>query len=253
MKGIEMSVNGKVVLVTGASSGIGAATSVKLASHGAKVGLAARRGDRLNDMVAMIKSQGGEAIALEMDVVNSESVANGVETLAREFGTIDVVFNNAGLMPLSDMEMVQTDEWNRMIDVNIKGVLNTTAAVLPFMVKHKSGHVVNTSSIAGRKVFPGLSVYCATKHAVTALSDGMRMELGKKHNIRVTCIQPGAVETELYEQIADPAARQQMEDLKTRMEFLKAEDIAETVLFALQSPSHMDIAEVLVMPTQQSW
>lgn len=248
-----MSIHGKVVLVTGASSGIGAATAIKLASNGAKVGLAARRADRLNDIVAKIKSDGGQAIALEMDVVDSASVTKGVETLAGEFGTVDIVFNNAGLMPLSDMDMLQTDEWNRMVDVNIKGVLNTTAAVLPYMIKQKSGHVVNTSSIAGRKVFAGLSVYCATKHAITALSDGMRMEMGKKHNIRVTCIQPGAVETELYDQIADPAARQQMEDLKTQMEFLKAEDIAETVLFALQSPSHMDIAEVFIMPTQQSW
>jgi NADP-dependent 3-hydroxy acid dehydrogenase YdfG len=248
-----MSIQGKVVLVTGASSGIGAATAVKLAANGAKVGLAARRADRLMDLVAKIKSDGGQAIALEMDVVDSASVAEGVETLAEKFGTVDIVFNNAGLMPLSDMDALQTGEWHRMVDVNIKGVLNTTAAVLPYMIAQKSGHVVNTSSIAGRKVFAGLSVYCATKHAVTALSDGMRMELGKKHNIRVTCIQPGAVETELYDQIADPAARQQMEDLRTQIEFLKADDIAETVLFALQSPRHMDIAEVFVLPTQQSW
>ena len=140
-----------------------------------------------------------------------------------------------------------------MVDVNIKGVLNTTAAVLPHMIGRKSGHIVNTSSIAGRKVFGGLTVYCATKHAITALSDGMRIELGKKHNIRVTCVQPGAVDTELYDQISDPVARQQMEDLKTQMEFLKAEDIAETVLFAVASPGHVDIAEVFVMPTQQAW
>jgi NADP-dependent 3-hydroxy acid dehydrogenase YdfG len=253
MKGRKMSVQGKVVLVTGASSGIGAATAVKLAANGAKVGLAARRTDRLQDLVAKIKADGGQAIALEMDVVDNVSVVKGVETLAGEFGTVDIVFNNAGLMPLSDLDALQTDEWHRMVDVNIKGVLNTTAAVLPHMIRQNSGHIVNTSSIAGRKVFAGLSVYCATKHAITALSDGMRMELGKKHNIRVTCIQPGAVETELYDQIADPAARQQMEDLKSQMEFLKAEDIAETVLFALQSPRHMDIAEVFVMPTQQSW
>ena len=241
------------VLITGASSGIGAATAIKLAANGAKVGLAARRADRLADLVAKIKADGGQAIALEMDVVDNASVVKGVEMLVNEFGTIDIVFNNAGLMPLSDLDALQTDEWHRMVDVNIKGVLHTTAAVLPYMVRQKSGHVVNTSSIAGRKVFAGLSVYCATKHAITALSDGMRMELGKKHNIRVTCIQPGAVETELYDQISDPAARQQMEDLKTQMEFLKADDIAETVLFALRSPRHMDIAEVFVMPTQQSW
>lgn len=248
-----MSIEGKVVLVTGASSGIGAATAVKLAKKGAKVGLAARRVDRLQDLVATIATAGGQAIALEMDVVDNVSVVQGVEALARKFGTIDIVFNNAGLMPLSDIDALQTDEWHRMVDVNIKGVLHTTAAALPYMIRQKSGHVVNTSSIAGRKVFPGLSVYSATKYAITALSDGMRMELGKKHNIRVTCVQPGAVETELYEQIADPAARRQMEELKTQMEFLKAEDIAETVLFALQSPGHVDVAEIFVMPTQQSW
>ncbi|MGO4194142.1 SDR family oxidoreductase [Rhizobium sp. YAF28] len=248
-----MSIQGKVALITGASSGIGAATALKLAANGAKVGLAARRADRLTQLVAEIEKAGGQAIALEMDVVDNASVTAGVSKLVEAFGTVDILFNNAGLMPLSDIDMLKTDEWHRMVDVNIKGVLNTTAAVLPHMIGRKSGHIVNTSSIAGRKVFAGLSVYCATKHAITALSDGMRIELSKKHNIRVTCVQPGAVETELYDQISDPAARQQMDDLKTQMEFLKAEDIAETVLFALQSPRHMDIAEVFVMPTQQAW
>jgi NADP-dependent 3-hydroxy acid dehydrogenase YdfG len=248
-----MSIQGKVALITGASSGIGAATALKLAANGAKVGLAARRADRLTQLVAEIEKAGGQAIALEMDVVDNASVEAGVSKLVEAFGTVDILFNNAGLMPLSDIDMLKTDEWHRMVDVNIKGVLNTTAAVLPHMIGRKSGHIVNTSSIAGRKVFAGLSVYCATKHAITALSDGMRIELSKKHNIRVTCVQPGAVETELYDQISDPAARQQMDDLKTQMEFLKAEDIAETVLFALQSPRHMDIAEVFVMPTQQAW
>ncbi len=248
-----MSLQGKVALITGASSGIGAATTLKLAASGAKVGLAARRTDRLAALVAEIEKAGGQGIALEMDVVDSASVASGVAKLTEAFGGIDILFNNAGLMPLSDIDALKTDEWHRMVDVNIKGVLNTTAAVLPHMIGRKSGHIVNTSSIAGRKVFAGLSVYCATKHAITALSDGMRIELGKKHNIRVTCVQPGAVETELYDQISDPAARRQMDDLKTQMEFLKAEDIAETVLFALQSPRHVDIAEVFVMPTQQAW
>lgn len=248
-----MSLQGKVALITGASSGIGAATALKLAANGAKVGLAARRTERLAALVAEIEKTGGQGIALEMDVVDSASVASGVARLADAFGTIDILFNNAGLMPLSDIDALKTYEWHRMVDVNIKGVLNTTAAALPHMIGRKSGHIVNTSSIAGRKVFAGLSVYCATKHAITALSDGMRIELGKKHNIRVTCVQPGAVETELYDQISDPAARRQMEELKTQMEFLKAEDIAETVLFALQSPRHVDIAEVFVMPTQQAW
>ncbi len=248
-----MSLQGKTALITGASSGIGAATALKLAANGARVGLAARRTERLEELVSQISRAGGQAIALEMDVVDVASVQAGVSRLAEAFGSIDIVFNNAGLMPLSDIDALKTDEWHRMVDVNIKGVLNTTAAVLPHMIGQKSGHIVNTSSIAGRKVFGGLTVYCATKHAITALSDGMRIELGKKHNIRVTCVQPGAVETELYDQISDPAARRQMEELKTQMEFLKAEDIAETVLFAVESPRHVDIAEVFVMPTQQAW
>lgn len=248
-----MSIKAKIALVTGASSGIGAATALKLAENGAKVGLAARRADRLEELVQKIRASGGDAVALEMDVVDEQAVISSVNRLAAEFGTIDIVFNNAGVMPLSDLDTLKTEEWNRMVDVNIKGVLNTTAAALPYMTKQGSGHIVNTSSIAGRKVFAGLSVYCATKHAVTALSEGMRLELSKKHNIRVTCIQPGAVETELYDQITDANYRQQMEDLKTQMEFLTAENIAETVLFALQAPKHVDIAELFVMPTEQPW
>ncbi|PSH70866.1 oxidoreductase [Phyllobacterium brassicacearum] len=248
-----MSIKGKVALVTGASSGIGAATALKLAANGATVGLAARRIDRLSNLQAKIEAGGGTAIAIEMDVVDAASVTAGVEKLASAFGSIDIVFNNAGLMPISDMEALKTDEWHRMVDVNVKGLLNTVAAVLPHMVRQKSGHMVNTSSIAGRKVFPGLAVYCATKHAVTALSEGMRLELSKKHNIKITCVQPGAVETELFEHISDGDYRQQMEALKDQMEFLKPEDIADTILYALQAPDRVDIAEVFVMPTQQPW
>ncbi|MBX4896627.1 SDR family oxidoreductase [Rhizobium bangladeshense] len=248
-----MSIDGKVALVTGASSGIGAATALKLAKAGAKLGLAARRLDRLSALQQQIADQGGQAVALEMDVVDQASVTAGAEKLAEAFGSIDILFNNAGLMPISDLEALKTDEWHRMVDVNIKGLLNTTAAVLPMMIRQKGGHIVNTSSIAGRKVFPGLAVYCATKHAVTAISEGMRLELSKKHNIRVTCIQPGAVESELFEHISDGNYRGQMEALKEQMEFLKADDIAETVLFALQAPARMDIAELFVMPTQQPW
>jgi NADP-dependent 3-hydroxy acid dehydrogenase YdfG len=248
-----MSIDGKVALVTGASSGIGAATALKLAKAGAKIGLAARRLDRLSALQRQIAANGGQAVALEMDVVDQASVTAGAEKLAEAFGSIDILFNNAGLMPISDLEALKTDEWHRMVDVNIKGLLNTTAAVLPMMIRQKGGHIVNTSSIAGRKVFPGLAVYCATKHAVTAISEGMRLELSKKHNIRVTCIQPGAVESELFEHISDGNYRGQMEALKEQMEFLKAGDIAETVLFALQAPARMDIAELFVMPTQQPW
>lgn len=248
-----MTLEGKIALVTGASSGIGAATAIKLASHGVKVGLAARRADRLHAIVQQIRDAGGEAVALEMDVVDETSVQRGVKRLADAFGTIDIVFNNAGLMPISEVDALKTDEWHRMVDVNVKGLLNSTAAVLPYMRAQRSGHIVNTSSIAGRKVYPGLAVYCATKHAVSAFSEGLRMEVGKKHNIRVTSIQPGAVDTELFEHISDHEQRGQMEGLREQMVFLKASDIADTVLFALQAPDYMNVAELFVLPTDQPW
>lgn len=198
-----MTLNGKVALVTGASSGIGAATARRLADNGVKVGLAARRLDRLASIQREIRAAGGDAMAIEMDVADATSVKAGTEKLVAAYGAIDIVFNNAGLMPASDIETLKVSEWQRMVDVNIKGVLNTTASVLPYMIKQGAGHIINTSSIAGRKVFPGLAVYCATKHAITALSEGLRLELSRKHNIRVTCIQPGAVESELFEHISD--------------------------------------------------
>jgi NADP-dependent 3-hydroxy acid dehydrogenase YdfG len=246
-------INGKIALITGASSGIGAAAALKLAAAGVKVGIAARRTDRLEALKADITEKGGEALVLEMDVVDPISVESGVEKLVDTYGTIDILFNNAGLMPLSDVDQLKISEWHRMVDVNVKGLLNTTAAVLPQMIKRHSGHIFNTSSIAGRKVFKGLSVYCATKHAVTAFSDGLRMEVGPKHNIRVTCIQPGAVATELYDQITDPGYRQQMEDLTKQMTFLQGADIADTLLFALQAPAHVNVAELFVLPVDQGW
>src|SRR5207237_10239474 len=160
-----------------------------------------------------IEAAGGQELAIAMDVVDPQSVKVGVEKLAAAFGGIDILFNNAGLMPISDIETLKVDEWHRMVDVNIKGVLNSTAAALPYLKQRGAGHIINTSSIAGRKVFPGLAVYCATKHAITAFSEGLRLEIAPKHNIRVTCIQPGAVDTELFEQITDAGYRQQMEGL----------------------------------------
>jgi NADP-dependent 3-hydroxy acid dehydrogenase YdfG len=245
--------NEKIALVTGASSGIGAATALKLAEAGARVGIAARRTGKLNELKTKIEAVGGEAMVLEMDVVDPTSVEASVKTLVNTYGAIDILVNNAGLMPLSDIDQFKVDEWHRMVDVNVKGLFNTTAAVLPQMIKQHSGHVFNMSSIAGRKVFKGLSVYCATKHAVAAFSDGLRMEVGPKHNIRVTCIQPGAVATELYDHITDPGYRQQMDDLAGQMTFLKGEDIGDTVVFAAQAPAHVDVAELFVLPVEQGW
>ncbi|WP_198412952.1 SDR family oxidoreductase [Izhakiella australiensis] len=248
-----MSIKNKIALITGASSGIGAATARKLAAEGLIVGLAARRTERLEALVAEITAAGGRAVALKTDVTDPASCKTAAAALIAQFGRIDVLVNNAGLMPLSDIDSLKVAEWQRMVDVNVSGVLNATAAVLPQMIDQHSGHIFNLSSIAGRKVFTGLTVYCATKAAVAAFSDGLRMEIGPKHNIRVTCVQPGAVKSELYEQISDAAYRQQMDNLAASMTFLEGEDIANTILFALQSPQRMDVAELFVLPTEQGW
>ncbi|CCT58365.1 SDR family oxidoreductase [Acetobacter pasteurianus] len=248
-----MSIRGKVALVTGASSGIGAATARKLATEGVVVGLAARRKERLDALAAEITGAGRKAVALPADVTDPASCKAAADALITQFGRIDVLINNAGLMPLSSVDSLRVDEWKRMVDVNISGVLNATAAVLPQMIAQHSGHIFNMSSIAGRKVFAGLAVYCATKAAVTAFSDGLRMEIGPKHNIRVTCIQPGTVKSELYEQITDASYRKQMDDLAASMTYLDGEDIADTILFALKAPSRMDVAELFVLPTEQGW
>jgi len=245
--------NGKIALVTGASSGIGAATAAKLAEAGAKVGIAARRTSKLAELKQQIEAKGGEALVIEMDVVDTASIEAGVKKIVDTYGSIDILVNNAGLMPISDVDQFKVDEWHRMVDVNVKGLLNTTAAVLPQMIKQHSGHIFNMSSIAGRKVFKGLSVYCATKHAVSAFSDGLRMEVGPKHGIRVTSIQPGAVATELYDHITDSGYRKQMDELTNQMTFLQGEDIGETIVFAAQAPAHVDVAELFVLPVDQGW
>lgn len=175
-----MSIRGKVARVTGASSGIGAATARKLATEGVVVDLVARRKDRLEALVTEITEAGGKAVFLPTDVTDAASCKSAADALITQFGRIDVLVNNAGLMPLSSIDSLKVDEWQRMVDVNVSGVFNATAAVLPQMIAQHSGHIFNMSSIAGRKVFTGLAVYCATKAAVTAFSDGLRMEIGPK-------------------------------------------------------------------------
>jgi NADP-dependent 3-hydroxy acid dehydrogenase YdfG len=245
-------IKGKAALITGASSGIGAATALKLAAAGVKVGIAARRADRLQALKEEIVRQGGQALALEMDVAAASSVRAGVERLHQEYGSIDILFNNAGVMPVSEIDQFHVDEWSAMVDINFKGVLNVTAAVLPHMIRQHSGHIFNTSSIAGRRVFgPGYTVYSATKFAVSAFSEGLRMEIGNKHNIRVTSIQPGAVATELPEQTVDPEKRAQLDAYRSSIKFLDPEDIADTLLFAAQAPAHVNVAELFVLPTEQ--
>ncbi|HDM8297432.1 SDR family oxidoreductase [Yersinia enterocolitica] len=246
------SLNDKIALVTGASSGIGAATAKKLAEAGAKVGIAARRTDRLETLKAEIEQNGGQALVIQMDVANKASVETGVKKLLDAYGKIDIVFNNAGVMPLSSIDEFKTDEWDSMVDINIKGVLHVTAAVLPTMIKQHSGHIVNTSSIAGRKVFgQGFTVYSATKFAVSAFTEGLRMEVGKAHNIRVTSIQPGGTESELQNSTTSEGYKEMMAAATSQMTLLAASDIAEAVLFAVSAPEHVNVAELYILPTSQ--
>ena len=193
-------IKGKVVVITGASSGLGEATARMLSAHGATVVLGARRLDRLQKLANELTASGGQALAVATDVTQRDQVQRLVDTAVQKFGRIDVMLNNAGLMPHSPIERLKVDEWERMVDVNIKGVLYGIAAALRYMKQQKSGHIINVSSVAGHKVTPNAAVYCATKYAVRALSEGLRQEI-KAYNIRTTIISPGAVATELPDSI----------------------------------------------------
>jgi NADP-dependent 3-hydroxy acid dehydrogenase YdfG len=243
-------IKGKVAIVTGASSGIGYATAMALSKAGAKVAAGARRMDKLESLRNDIEKSGGEVLIQKLDVTKKADCDSFVDAVAKKWGTVDILINNAGLMPLSFFKSFKVDEWDQMIDVNIKGVLYCTAAAIPHMLGKKSGHIVNISSVAGRVVFPAGSVYCATKHAVTALSEGLRQEFSQRANIRVTCIEPGVVLTELTNTITDKGLEKFVEATK-QMEALHAEDIANAILFAVDSPAHMNVNEILVRPTSQ--
>jgi NADP-dependent 3-hydroxy acid dehydrogenase YdfG len=246
----DIMIKGKVAIITGASSGIGYATALALSKAGAKVAAGARRTDKLEFLQNEIAKNGGEVLIHKLDVTQKSECDAFVDAVIKKWGTVDILVNNAGLMPLSFFKNLKVDEWDRMIDVNIRGVLYCTAAVITHMLNKKSGHIVNISSVAGRVVFPAGSVYCATKYAVTAFSEGLRQEFSQRSNIRVTCIEPGVVATELTNTITDKALEKFVESVK-RMEALRAEDIANAILFAVESPSHMNVNEILIRPTSQ--
>ena len=196
-------IEGKVVVITGASSGLGEATARLLSAQGASVVLGARRVDRIQSLADELTGSGGKALAIATDVTHCDQVKRLVDAAVQTYGRIDVMINNAGLMPHSPLERLKIDDWDRMIDVNIKGVLYGIAAALPYMKQQKAGHIINVSSVAGHKVGPGGAVYAATKHAVRALSEGLRQEV-KPYNIRTTVISPGAVATELPNSVTEP-------------------------------------------------
>ena len=240
-------INGKIVIITGASSGLGESTARHLADRGAKLVLAARREDRLKSLAEELEAKGTEVLWQVTDVTDRKQVESLAAATKKKFGRIDVLINNAGLMPLAPLDALKVDEWEQMIDVNIKGVLYGIAAVLPTMREQHSGHVINLSSIAGHKVFPGGAVYCATKYAVRALSEGLRMEAGDE--IRSTNISPGAIATELTSTITDPDAAKAAEELYKVA--INADAVARAIVYAIEQPHDVDINEIILRPTAQ--
>src|SRR6516164_7200916 len=242
-------IEGKVVVITGASSGLGEATARLLSAHGANVVLGARRIDRLGVLADELSRRGGKALAVPTDVIQCDQVKRLVDSAVQTYGRIDVMINNAGLMPQALLERLQVDEWDRMIDVNIKGVLYGIAAALPYMKQQKAGHFVNVSSVAGHKVGPGFAVYAATKHAVRALSEGLRQEV-KPYNIRTTVISPGAVATELPESVNEPDVAERLRKFYAEVA-IPAASFARAVAFAIGQPEEVDVNEILFRPTRQ--
>ena len=241
-------IEGKIIVITGASSGIGEATAKYLASRGAMVALGARRKDRLDRLVADIRQAGGKAEAFACDVTLRTDMEAFIQGAVKSFGHIDVLVNNAGLMPLSPLEQLKVDEWDQMIDVNIKGVLYGIAAALPLFKRQGWGHFINISSVAGHLVFPTAAVYCATKFAVRAISEGLRQETGP--GIRTTNISPGAIATELMGTISDAATLKTMEGFSKIA--LPAETIARAIAYAIAEPSEVDVNEITIRPTAQT-
>ncbi len=246
-----MSIKGKTIIITGASSGIGEATAKKLSQEGANVVLSARREDRLNSLKDEIVKNGGMALVVPADVTKKEDFKKVVSSTLEEFGSIDGIINNAGLMPLSYVKNLHTDEWDKMIDVNIKGVTNGVSAVLPTMMEQKSGNIVNISSSAAHKYYPGGAVYCATKAAVKMFTEGLRAELAPHYGINVTSIDPGFVSTELTDTITDDEIKKDMEPMFKELTPLQAEDIAEAIYYSLSQPKRANINDVYIMPTDQ--
>lgn len=237
-------IQGKVVLITGASSGIGEAAARLIAARGAHVVLGARRSERLERLAAEIHALGGSARFRRLDVTDMADMQAFADFARAQFGRIDVIINNAGVMPLSPLSARKIDEWNQMLDVNVRGVLHGIAAVLPSMEAQGHGQVINVSSIGGLSVVPTAAVYCATKFAVRAISDGLRQETDK---IRVTVVCPGVVESALADSISDAGARAAMEEF--RRVALQPDAIARALAYAIEQPDAVDVSEIVVRPT----
>ena len=247
----NQSIQNKVVVITGASSGLGEATARLLSREGAIVVLGARRAERIQSLAQELNDRGGKALAVATDVTHADQVKHLVDTAVQNYGRIDVMINNAGLMPSSPLERLKIDDWDRMIDVNIKGVLYGIAAALPYMQQQKAGHLINVSSVAGHKVRPGGAVYAATKFAVRVLSEGLRQEV-KPYHIRTTVISPGALATELANSITEPDIAENVSKFMHEIA-IPAESFARAVAFAISQPEDVDINEILFRPTRQEF
>jgi NADP-dependent 3-hydroxy acid dehydrogenase YdfG len=245
-------IEGKVVVITGASSGLGETTARHLANLGATVVLGARRKNRLDAIVEEIQTAGGKALGVTVDVTKRAEVDGLVQKAMDTYGKIDVLMNNAGIMPIASLALLKVDEWDRMIDINIKGVLYGVAAALPHMLKQKSGHIINIASVFGIKVFaPGGTVYCATKAAVRTLTEGLRIET-HADKIRCTIISPGAVDSELKHSTSDAASSKMVNELYEAWA-IPAESVARAVAYAIEQPADVDINEIVIRPTAQDF
>jgi NADP-dependent 3-hydroxy acid dehydrogenase YdfG len=242
-------ITGKVVAITGASSGIGEATALLLAERGAKVVLGARRSDQLEALTARIADAGGEASFVRTDVTRREDVAKLVGVAGERYGRLDVLVNNAGVMPISPLDDLRVEDWEDMIDVNIKGVLYGIAAALPVFREQGFGHFVNTASTAGHRIVPNQSVYAATKFAVRTISEGLRQEAGDK--LRVTIISPGYTRTGFEDGVTNPAMKAQLTMARDTFA-MPASAVARTIAFAIEQPADIDVSEIIIRPTAQA-
>lgn len=247
-----MTLKDKVVVIMGASSGIGEATANLLAKNGAKLTIAARRMNRLEKVVQ--NNVGAEILPVAADVSKDDEVQNVIDETVEKYGRVDVIFNNAGIMPVNNLDAIARDEWQNIMDVNVKGVLNGIAAVLPVMKKQQSGHIITTSSVLGYEVLPGYAAYSGSKYAVRAIMEGLRQE-ERTNNIKTTVIAPGTVQTELFNSINNQEIKEQLESLKdlpgADMQALQPEEIAEAVAFVINTPKNMAVNEMVIRPTGQ--
>jgi NADP-dependent 3-hydroxy acid dehydrogenase YdfG len=243
----------KVVVITGASGGIGESVAKFLAVQGAKIVLGARRKDRIDAVAKEISIGGGNAVGFAVDVTKRHEVEALVKGAVDTFGRVDVIVNDAGVMPIAPITALKVEEWDRMIDVNMKGLLYGVAAVLPIMQKQKQGHIINMASVFGIKVFaPGATVYCATKAAVRSLTEGLRVELHSQ-NIRCTMISPGAVATDLAESSSDEATRKNLREFYKTVKAIPADSIARAIAYAIEQPAEVEIDEIVIRPTAQDF